>query len=219
VNPSGSDWVLACVNPVGSDWVRLHEAFGVQIGPRLHEPFGFLPEKPLSALAFKLECKIIALVDEKAKSSILTMGSTFYSVHHHIIFSTKERRPLVRAEWRGQLHAYMGGTVRGLGAIAERVNGVEDHVHLLIGLKTTQAPADLVRELKKSSSTWVADHHDPSFGWQEGYAIFSVSWTHCASVSRYIERQEIHHRKVNFTEELQRLLKRNGVDYDPKWLL
>jgi hypothetical protein len=113
----------------------------------------------------------------------------------------------------------MGGTVRGLGAVAEMIGGVEDHVHLLLGLKTPHAPADLVREVKKASSTWAADHHDPAFAWQEGYGIFSVSWTHRDSVSRYIARQEIHHRKTNFVEELQRLLKRNGVKYDPQWLL
>jgi REP element-mobilizing transposase RayT len=79
------------------------------------------------------------------------MGSTFYSLHYHIVFSTKERQPFLRPEWRARAHEYLGGTVRGLGGVAESVGGVEDHVHLLVSLKTTQAPADLTREVKKAS--------------------------------------------------------------------
>ena len=80
--------------------------------------------------------------------------------------------------WRPQLHQYLGGTIRSLGAAIQIVGGVEDHVHLLIGLKATHAPADLVRELKKASSNWVSARYDPAFAWQEGYAIFTVSRTH-----------------------------------------
>lgn len=146
------------------------------------------------------------------------MGSTFFSLHYHVVFGTKERRPLLRAEWRTQLHQYMDGTIRGLGAVAETVGGVQDHVHLLMGLRTTHAPANLVRELKKASSIWVSEHHDPRFAWQEGYAIFSVSWTHCASLKSYIGRQEEHHRRLSFVDELKRVLEKNGVSYDPKYL-
>jgi REP element-mobilizing transposase RayT len=146
------------------------------------------------------------------------MGSTFYSLHHHVVFSTKERSPFIKPDWKDDLHQYMGGTVRALGGVAEIVGGVEDHVHLLLSLKTTIAPAELVRELKKASSIWAAEKHEPYFEWQEGYAIFSVSWTHCAAVRRYIAGQEAHHRKDTFNEELKRLLERNGVKYDPKYL-
>ena len=147
------------------------------------------------------------------------MGSTFYSLHYHIVFSTKERRPFIRAEWRARLHVYLGGTVRGLGGVPETVGGVEDHVHLLVSLKTTDAPANLVRELKKASSVWAAENHERSFGWQEGYAIFSASWTHCGVLRRYIAGQEVHHCKTSFADELKRLLEKNGVQYDPKYLL
>ena len=147
------------------------------------------------------------------------MGSTFYSLHHHVVFSTKERRPFIRAEWRAQLYEYLGGTVRGLGGVAEAIGGVEDHVHLLLSLKTTDAPADLVREIKKASSVWVAENHESTFGWQDGYAIFSTSWTHCPVLLQYIANQETHHRKASFGDELKRLLEKNGVKYDPKYLL
>jgi putative transposase len=109
--------------------------------------------------------------------------------------------------------------VRGLGGVAEAVGGVADHVHLLVSLKTTHAPAQLVRELKKASSVWAAEHHDSRFSWQDGYSIFSEGWRECPRLRSYIAGQEEHHQVVPFVEELKRLLEENGVAYDPKYLL
>jgi REP element-mobilizing transposase RayT len=147
------------------------------------------------------------------------MGSTYHSLHYHVVFGTKERRPFIRSDWRPRLHEYLGGTVRGLGGVAEAVGGVEDHVHLLFSLKTTDAPAELVRELKKASSVWAMEHHEPLFSWQEGYAIFTVSWTHLPVLRSYLAGQEAPHRKTPFSDELKRMLEKNGVKYDPKYLL
>jgi putative transposase len=147
------------------------------------------------------------------------MGSTYYSLHYQVVFSTKERRPLIRPEWRPRLHEYLGGTVRGLRGVAEAVGGVEDHVHLLISLRTTDAPADIVAGKKRASSVWAAEIYERRFSWQEGYAIFSVSWTHTAMLRGYIANQEEHHRRILFVDEIKRLLKHNGVKYDPKYLL
>jgi len=147
------------------------------------------------------------------------MGSTFYSLHYHIVFSTKDRRPLIRPPWRDRLHEYLGGIVRKLGGVAEIIGGVEDHVHLLLSLKTIHAPAEIVAEFKKASSVWAAEKHEPLFAWQEGYSIFTVSRIHIEPVRRYIAGQEEHHRKVPFMDELKRLLEKNGVKYDPKYLL
>ena len=147
------------------------------------------------------------------------MGSTFLSLHYHIVFSTKKRLPLIKASWRPPLHEYLGGTVRGLGGIPEIIGGVEDHVHLLVGLRATHCLADFMQELKKASSVWAADNHEKLFSWQEGYAAFTVSWTHIDPVRQYIATQEKHHRKNDFVTELKTLLDRNGVKYDPKYLL
>ncbi len=146
------------------------------------------------------------------------MGSTYHSIHFHLVFSTKNREPLIQANWRPRLHEYLGGIVKGLGGVPEMIGGVEDHVHLLIYLKTTAAPAGIVRELKKASSVWAAENHCPGFSWQEGYGIFSVSWTHLDLVKNYIAKQEEHHRKIGFSEEFRKMLERNGVTYDPKYL-
>ena len=112
----------------------------------------------------------------------------------------------------------MGGTLRGLGVVPETVGGVQDHIHLLMSGRTTDAPAGLIRELKKASSVWVAENYDPLFAWQEGYAIFSVSWTHAMALRNYIARQEQHHRRLPFVDELRRLLGKNGVSYELKYL-
>jgi putative transposase len=103
--------------------------------------------------------------------------------------------------------------------VAETIGGVEDHVHLLVSLRTTDAPAAIVREFKKASSIWAAEKYEGQFSWQEGYGIFSVSWTHAQQLKNYIANQEEHHRKLSFMDEFKRLLEKNGVVYDPRYLV
>ena len=99
----------------------------------------------------------------------------------------------------------------------ERRWGVADHVHLLVGLKATHCLADFMRELKKSASLWIHEKiGEKSFAWQEGYAAFTVSATVRESVQAYIARQEEHHRRQSFREELMEFLERAGVEYDPQ---
>lgn len=147
------------------------------------------------------------------------MGSTFSSLHYHIVFSTKERRPLIQADWRPRLHSYLGGIVRRMGGVAESVGGVDDHVHLLASLRPVHRVADLMRDLKKDSTNWVRQNLDRNFAWQEGYAAFTVSPSATDAVRRYIVHQEAHHRKHLFVDELKDLLRRAGVSYDGKYLL
>jgi len=147
------------------------------------------------------------------------MGSTYYSLHYHWVCSTKVRRPFIRSDWRPRLHEYLGGTIRGLDGVALKVGGVEDHVHALIGLKPTHCIANFLRELKKASSVWSAENHEREFEWQEGYSIFAVSASLMETVNHYIERQEEHHRKMTFEDELKLLLEKHGINYDPKYLL
>src|SRR5262249_49652968 len=99
--------------------------------------------------------EIISTTLKGVAEAIFRMGSTFLSLHYHLVFATRNREPMIARVWRGRLHEYLGGTVRGLGAFSERVGGVDDHVHLLVGHKATHCLADFVRELKKASSVWV----------------------------------------------------------------
>jgi putative transposase len=147
------------------------------------------------------------------------MSSTYLSLHYHLVFGTKNRIGSIDLSWRSRLHEYMGGTVRGLGGFPELIGGVADHVHLLLALKSTHCLADVVRELKKASSAWVhKEIGDRTFGWQDGYAAFSVSATVRDAVRKYISNQEEHHRCKSFREELVEFLEKAGVEYDRRYL-
>jgi REP element-mobilizing transposase RayT len=148
----------------------------------------------------------------------MVMSSTYLSLHYHLVFATKNREPIIAAEWRERLHEYLGGTVTGLGGVSERVGGTDDHVHLLDGLKATHCLADFMRELKKASSVWVHEEIDYArFAWQEGYAAFTVSATARPAVRRYIENQAEHHRTQSSREELAEMLAMAGVEYDARY--
>ncbi len=147
------------------------------------------------------------------------MPSTYLSLHYHLVFSTKNREPLIAELWAKRFHEYLGGTVSALGGFPQGIGGMPDHVHLLVGLKSTHCLADFMRELKKSTSGWVRNEIGlGEFAWQEGYGAFTVSATTRDSVRRYIANQAKHHRKRSFREELIELLELAGVNYDPKYL-
>lgn len=147
------------------------------------------------------------------------MPSTFVSLNYHVVFSTKGRIPQIAASWETRLHEYLGGTIKGLGGVSLQVGGIEDHVHLLFGLKPTHCLSDLMRELKRTSSIWVhTEIGEKRFAWQEGYAVFTVSPSTCPSVRAYIQNQREHHRRATFREELVDLLRRSGIEYDERYL-
>ena len=98
------------------------------------------------------------------------------------------------------------------------VGGVADHVHILCRLSRTRTLAELVREIKRTSSKWIKTKGLRHFGWQNGYGAFSVSPSHVARVRRYIARQEEHHRKQSFQDEYRGFLDRYGIDYDERYV-
>jgi REP element-mobilizing transposase RayT len=147
------------------------------------------------------------------------VAHTFTSVHLHIVFSTAKRQPLIDAELRAPLHAYLGGIVRSMGGVALHVNGVDDHVHILSSLPVTIALADFMRDLKANATNWVKEtYRRGEFGWQTGYAAFSVSKSALEPVRSYIAKQEEHHRRWTFQQELLELLRRHEIAYDPRFV-
>ncbi len=147
------------------------------------------------------------------------MPSTFLSLNYHVVFSTKDRAPTISAEWAERLHEYLGGTIKGLGGVSLQIGGIEDHVHLLIGLKATHCLSDVMRELKRSSSIWVHDTFgDDRFFWQEGYAAFTMSPSACGNVRRYISNQREHHQRRSFREALVELLQRAAIEFEDRYL-
>lgn len=114
----------------------------------------------------------------------------------------------------------MGGVIKGLGGVPEKIGGVADHVHVLVGLKSTHCLADFVRELKKASTSWIQQETKigDKFTWQGGYAAFTVSATSLEAVRDYIANQEEHHRVKSFREEFVTMLEKAGISYDAKYL-
>ena len=148
---------------------------------------------------------------------VTAMPSTFLSLHYHLVFSTKEREPLISATWRSRLHEYLGGTINGLGAHSQGIGGTADRVHLLVELRATHTLTDFMRELKKASSKWMHETAGiTEFAWQEGYAAFTVSASAIDEVRRYIENQEEHHGNRSFLEEVKAMLQKFGVKFDEK---
>jgi REP element-mobilizing transposase RayT len=148
------------------------------------------------------------------------MAQSYTNLLYHIIFSTKDRRPLIASEYEARLYDYIGGTVRGLGGVSLELNGTEDHVHLLAKLRPDKALADVLRDLKANASGWLHDVFPAlkGFSWQRGYGAFTVSQSNVEGVRRYIARQKTHHAKVSFRDEFIRFLKANGIEYDERYL-
>ena len=140
---------------------------------------------------------------------------------YHIVFSTKERVPRLKAGMVPRLAEYMGGIVRRHQGYLLACNGPKDHIHLAAALGPKFALMDVMKEIKKRSSKWI--HHEfansRDFGWQDDCAASSLSNSVLPKVVRYIETQEEHHATRSFTDELKPLLKRHGIGYDERHLV
>ena len=147
------------------------------------------------------------------------MPSTYFNLNVHVVFSTKNRHPFFKPDQLDEVHRYLGGTIRELGVHPIRMGGVADHVHLLFGMKPAQSVAEIVREVKKSSTKWLrTDLGAKDFAWQEGYAALSVSRERLDVVEKYVLNQAEHHRKKTFREELVELLRFAQIEFDPRFL-
>ncbi|MBS1807860.1 MAG: IS200/IS605 family transposase [Acidobacteria bacterium] len=148
------------------------------------------------------------------------MSSSHTNLIYHIIFSTKDRRPIITEAYQSRLYDYLGGTIRGLGGISLALNGMEDHVHLLAKLRPDRALSDVLRELKANASGWLHDVFPElkDFSWQRGYGAFTVSQSQVEEVRKYIAAQQEHHRKQSFRDEFIRFLQANGVEYDERYI-
>jgi len=142
------------------------------------------------------------------------MPHTYASTIVHCIFSTKDRRPTIRDEKMAELLAFFGGIAKGEGFELIIAGGAANHVHLLFVLPATQSLAYAVQKLKGSSSRFMGGR----FSWQQGYGAFSVSPSQVATVKKYIQNQEQHHRKQSFEEEFTTLLRSCGIAYDERYV-
>jgi len=160
------------------------------------------------------------LAERATASKENPMPDSYTNLLYHIVFSTKDRRPLITSEYELRIYDYIGGTIRSLGGICLELNGTEDHIHLLTKLRPDRAVADVLRDLKANARGWMHDVF-PSlkdFSWQRGYGAFTVSQSNVEEVRRYIVKQKQHHRKFSFRDEFIEFLKANGIEYDERYI-
>ena len=148
------------------------------------------------------------------------MSQSFVQIYVHIVFHTKDNLKLIKEDFENDLHSYLGGILKNLKSIPLQIGGTSDHIHILCTLPKTMAPADLVEEIKKSSSKWIKtkDAHDKNFYWQDGYGGFSVSNSGVDAVRRYILSQKKHHEKVSFMDEYKNLLRAYEIPYEDRYI-
>jgi putative transposase len=148
------------------------------------------------------------------------MANTYTQLHIHIIYAVKFRTAMIQKGWKERLHEYSTGIIRGQGHKLLAINSVEDHLHMLIGLRPVQSLSDLIEKVKKDSSGWINDHHltQKHFNWQSGFSGFAVSKSGVPTVIQYIMTQEEHHRKKSFREEYLELLKENDIEFDERYI-
>jgi hypothetical protein len=136
------------------------------------------------------------------------------------LFSTKDGQPLIQPEIKSDLYAYMGGIIASLKGKPVLINGPKDHVHVLFVLPASLSLSELMEKLKANSSKWAAKRWPAlRFSWQTGYTAFSVSQSKLGEVKAYVLRQEEHHRKRTYREEVVALLKKHGIDFDPRFVV
>ena len=148
------------------------------------------------------------------------MPQSLANILIHLTFSTKERRPFIRADVERDLHRYVAAIRANQGCPAHEVNGTEDHIHICLSLSRTMAVAALVEEVKRSSSKWIQTKGDAyrHFAWQAGYAAFSIGQSGLDRLKRYIASQKEHHSKRDFEAELRTLLTKYKVDHDERYV-
>ncbi|HEV7225812.1 MAG TPA: IS200/IS605 family transposase [Pirellulales bacterium] len=149
------------------------------------------------------------------------MPQSLADVLIHVVFSTKNRVPFLKSpEVREQLNGYMVGAMDNLGCPSLITRSVEDHLHVLCQLSRTMSIAQLVKEIKATSSAWVKEQGRglTDFYWQAGYGAFSVSHSNKEQVKEYIANQEEHHRTRTFQEEFRLLLARHGIKFDERYV-
>ncbi len=148
------------------------------------------------------------------------MASTLTNLLYHIVFSTKNREPVITSPIRDDLYAYIGGIIRAEGAVLLEIGGIADHVHLVARLRPEPSVATMVRIIKSKSSKWLNEQpkRPGRFEWQRGYAAFSTSVSQLPNVRMYVRNQEEHHRRRAYQDELRALLDKHGVEYDERYL-
>jgi REP element-mobilizing transposase RayT len=148
------------------------------------------------------------------------MPNTYTQIHIQFVFAVKHRAAIIHDSWKVELFKYITGIVETNKHKMICINGVSDHLHLLIGVRPHQSISDLMQDVKGSSSKWINEKKflNSKFEWQEGYGAFSYAKSQVKNVIEYINNQEMHHQKRTFREEYLEFLKKYDIDYDERYV-
>lgn len=148
------------------------------------------------------------------------MPQSLSSILIHLVFSTKNRQPLIKPDIERELYRYMATVFKNAGCSSLAIDGTEDHLHILFVLSRTKTVAEVVEEIKTSTSRWIKEKGSiyRHFQWQTGYGAFSIGQSQVPSVKNYLKRQKEHHRKRSFQDEMRLLLAKYEVKYDEKYV-
>ena len=148
------------------------------------------------------------------------MADTFSQIYIQIVFAVKKRESLIHQSWEDELYKYISGIISNKEQKVIAINGMPDHIHILIGMKPSCCLSDLVREIKKSSNEFIKERKFSKyhFQWQEGFGAFSYSHSALDNVISYIQNQKAHHKKQTFKEEYKEFLIKFQVEYKDEYL-
>jgi REP element-mobilizing transposase RayT len=148
------------------------------------------------------------------------LANTYTQIYVHIVFSVKGRNSLIHQSWEEKLYQYITGIIRNKGQKLLAINGMPDHIHILIGMKPDCNLSELVREIKKSSNDFIKENYLTPFNfqWQSGFGAFSYSQSQLDNVIAYIANQKEHHQTKTFKAEYLELLKKFNIDFKNEYL-
>ena len=148
------------------------------------------------------------------------MANTYTQLYIHAVFAVKGRDNLIPKKWKDELYKYISGIITNKNQKLMIVNGIPNHIHLLIGTKPTCILSDLVRDIKANSSKWINEKKfiAQRFEWQKGFGAFTVSQSQIPKIVNYIKKQEEHHRIKTFREEYVEFLNAYNIDFKPEYI-
>ena len=148
------------------------------------------------------------------------MANTYTEIHLQLIFAVQNRESLIKSSWKDRLYQYITGIVQNNTHKMLIVNGMPDHLHLVIGMRPVQSISDLLQNIKKDSSKWINQNRLAlgKFQWQDGYGAFSYKKSDLPVLINYVENQEKHHYKKTFLEEYVEILEEFGISFDERYL-
>ena len=148
------------------------------------------------------------------------MPNTFTQLHYQFVFAVQNRICLIQPSWKDELYKYITGIVQNQKHKMLIINGMPDHLHLVVGMRPIQSISDLLKMVKKDSSAWINENKfvRGDFHWQEGYGAFTYRKSDLPTLINYVKNQQIHHHKKTFLEEYKELLIEFDIDFDERYL-